>query len=492
MNVESRQAKSMGKQEAFLSFRDILTVCFKYKQTIMALFFFTIICSLLFPFFITPIYEAESSLLVKIGREHMTLSEVGDAAPQMSVDLQTLVDPELAILTSLDLRRRVIEALGLDVVYPDLLDRPSTTISPLDAALHQFETNLNAHQEGESNVIKVTFKHHDPSIASRAVNLLADFWKEQHLKIFSTPQAPFLEEQARTYRERLELSETRFQAFKQEHGISSFSEEKRLFLEQRQQLDTNFKTSQGEMQSLTTKIISLARELKTVPKDIPLSMVGEKHLMIDDTKRELLDLRRKEQELSGKFRDTSRTLTDIRKEIRLIEMFIEKQEAQLGDKVTSGRNPVYQELELQLLSAKAQHAALQTHEKVFIKQIENLDAHIEHLGQLENEFDKLEREVSQNQENLSRYLEKVEVARITQEMDKQQIANVSVIQSATPPISPMKPKRTLIAALGVILGGFSSVGLAFILEALQSSYTRPEKLSHDLGFPILVSISQKE
>ncbi len=492
MDVESTQVKRAEGQANFLSVRDILTVVYKYRLTIIALFLITTLCSLIFPLFMTPIYEAKTSLLVKIGREHMILSEVGDAVPQISVDLQTLVDPELAILTSQDLSQRVITTLGIQAIYPELVDYPPETIRPLDAALFQFEKSLDAQQEGESNVIQVMFKHQNPKIAASTVNLLAEFWKEQHLKIFSTPQAPFLEEQAKAYRERLEESETRLQAFKQTHGISSFLDEKRLLLEQQQQLDTKLKAAQNEIQGFKTKIASLTTQLRTIPEEIPLSMVNEKRLMIDETKRELLDLRRKEQELSGKYQDTSRTLANIRKEIHLIQMFIDEQEEQLGDTVTSGRNPVYQDLELQLLSARAQHAALQTQGRVLTKQARDLENKIGHLIQLEKEFDELEREVTKDQENVKRYLEKVEVARITQEMDRQQIANVSVIQAATVPVSPIKPNRTFIAVLGVILGGFSSFGLAFILEAMQSSYTRPEQVSHELGLPILVSISNKE
>lgn len=492
MDLESPQVKRTEEQEFFISLRDILTVVFKHRLTIIVLFLMTTFCSLIFPLFMTPIYKAETSLLVKIGREHMILSEVGDVGPQMSVDLKTLVDPELAILASQDLRQRVIETLGINTIYPKLLDNPPETISPLYAALHQFEKNLDAHQEGESNVIKVSLMHQDPKIAAKAVNLLAEFWKEQHLKIFSTPQAPFLEEQAETYRERLEESETRIQQFKKTHGISSFLDEKRLLLEQRQQMDTKLKAVQNEIQGLMTKIASLTKQLKTLPEEIPLSMVSKKSLMIDDTKKELLDLRRKEQELSGRYQDKSRNLTEIRKEIKLIQMFIAEQEEQLRDTVTSGRNPVHQEIAMQLMSATSQNAALSTQERVLKNQTQDLDNQIRHLSQLEKEFDELEREVTKDQENLKRYLQKVEVARITQEMNKKQIANVSVIQAATAPMKPIKPKPALIATLGVILGSFSGLALAFILEALQSTYTRPEQIFTKLGLPILVSISNKE
>ena len=490
MILESSESRKIERQENFLSLRDLLTVIFKYKQVILSVFILIVLSSLIIPFFMTPVYEADSSLLVKMGREHMFSSEVNDAAPQMTVDLKTLVDPEIAILTSRDLIQRVVESLGPHVMYPNLTNS-SSTLSPLEASILEFQENFDAHQEGESNVIKVAFQHEDPQVAAKAVNLLGNFWKESHLKIFSTPQTPFLHEQAENYRERLQQSETRLQAFKQEHGISSFLEQEKLFLTQRQELEGNLRTIKNEIQSLTTKIDSFTKQMTSVPKEIPLSTVNEQRRMVDDTKRELLDLRRKEQELSGRYQDTSRVLIELRKEIDLIQAFIHEQEQELGDTVTSGRNPVYQQLELELLSAKSQHAALHTQESVITKQIHDLEAQINDLSRLQREFDEHEREVTNDRENLNRYLEKVEAARISQEMDKKQIANVSVIQAATVPVKPIKPKKKLIAILGATLGSLFSISLAFLLEALQSGYTRQEQVSNDLDLPILVSISHK-
>jgi len=182
---------------------------------------------------------------------------------------------------------------------------------------------------------------------------------------------------------------------------------------------------------------------------------------------------------------------DLRKDIDLLQAFIAEQEGQLGDKVTSGRNPIYQQLALQLFNAKSEHEALQAQHKVITKQLLDTDSQIEHLNQLQKEFDELERKVTKDQENLAIYLDKVEAGRISQEMDRKQIANVSVIQAATVPVEPIRPRKLLIFILGVGLAALSSITLAFILETLQGSYTRSDQASHDLGLPILVSISKK-
>lgn len=491
MDVASTQPHRVERQTGMLNLRDILTLLFKYKLTIIAVSFLITLASLVLAFSQKLVYEAETSLLVKVGREHLFTSETNDSAPRMAIDVQTIVDPELTILASQDLRQRVIESIGVNRLYPDLVENSSENIDPMQAAMSRFQKNLGVYQEAKSNIIRVTFRHKEPNMTAKAVNTLAKFWKEKHLKIFSNPQAPFLQEQAENYRVRLEHTENQLQQFKQEYGISSFPKQKELLLEQRQKLDARLKAVQNEIQGLTTKISSLGQQMKTIPKEIPLSMVNAERNLIEETKRELLVLKRKEQELSGRYQDTARILVELRKEISLVQTFLDQQVDKLGDTVTTGRNPVYQQLELGLLSAKSQHASLQTQNKVTTQQFQSLNDQIGHLSQLQQRFDMLAREASKDQENLRRYVEKVEAAKITEEMDRQQIANVSVIQAATVPIRPVKSKKSIIVILGLILGVGTGIALAMVLEHLQMSYTRPEQVTYELGIPILASITNK-
>ncbi len=491
MNLESTQAHRFETQKGMLNLRDILTVLFKYKYSIITVSFLIVLASLVLAFSQKPGYEAEISLLVKVGREHLFTSEANDGMPRLAMGIQAIVGPELTILASKDLRQRVLEEIGVNQIYPDLLENAREGVSPMPAALSRFKANLNVEQRESPTIIRVTFQHDNPIVATKSLNILAKFWKEKHLKVFSTPQTPFLQKQAESYRKKLNHTEDQLQQFKQEHGISSFPKQRALLLEQRHQLDTTLKSVENKIQSISATMASLYQQIKTIPKEIPISMIDERSDIIGYSKRELFKLQREERELSAKYQDKSRPLIDLRKEIGIIQTFLDEQEAELGDTVTSGRNPVYQKLELELLNAKTQHVALQSEHRVLTKQLKGLSDQVSHVGQLEQRFDSLVHEAEKDRENLSRYMEKVETATITEELDRQQIANVSVIQTATVSFKSVKTKQTAIVILGLMLGIASSIGLVFILEHLQQSYTRPEQVTHELGLPILVSVTNK-
>ncbi|WNM64073.1 GumC family protein [Candidatus Nitrospira neomarina] len=487
------QPTRLNQESGFFSLRDILTILFKHQWEIIAIFVFCTMLSYIVPMKMTPIYRAESSLMVKIGREHMYNAEVGDHSPKMAFDLQAVVEPEIKILTSRDLIKKVVETIGVKSLYPEIFEMDKLTISPLEVALTYFPGNLSVDRPGKSNVIVVGFEHQNPQVAAQVVNLLGDFLKEKHLAIFSNPQTSFLEEQVQTLRKNLEQSETALQEFKREHGISSILDQRNLLFDQRQTIDSRSKANEDQVQGLSSKINSLKRQLHDIPQYIPISTETEsEHPTINATRNELLALRRKEQQLLGKYQESSRMVTDVREEIALIQTLINKQEAQAKEQIKTVRNPVYQDIQLELLSSESELTSLKTKQGVFLGQIVEIDSHISRLNQLEKQFDGLQREVNKDKENLKIYVEKLEMANISTEMDKKQLANVSVIQSASPPISPIKPKKSLILYFGIAFGLLSGVAWAFVSEFFKGGYTRPEQLSLEQGIPVLASINYKK
>jgi capsular polysaccharide biosynthesis protein len=88
-----------------------------------------------------------------------------------------------------------------------------------------------------------------------------------------------------------------------------------------------------------------------------------------------------------------------------------------------------------------------------------------------------------------RYSDKLEEARITDNLDRQRLGNVRVIQSAVPSQDRVRPRRLLNVALAMVLGGIVSVGIAFLADHIESVFVVPERVQRELHGPILGTLT---
>lgn len=474
-----------------ISIRDVFTIVLKHKGKILTVFLGTIMTVMGYTLLMPPTFEAQASLMVKIGREHMYRSEFGGITPALPFDQERIVESEIQILSSRDLTQRVIETLGIAAIYPEISENPPREITPLEAAIRKMQDHLSVAKVRDSNVIKVTFENRSPTLAAQSLSLLVNFFKEKHLEVFSNPKASFLEKQLIVHQNKLKASKSALQSFKQEHGLSSLEEERRLLLEQRRDLDAKLKETNHTMYGLTSKLHLLKKQISQISVSTSLESVSARERVIDETKAHLLSLRLKEQDLSTRYKAKSRFVENIRKEISMVETFIDDQESHLTDTVKTGKNPVYQALELEILRAESERTFFKTQAEEITEQLQELNKTLASFDELEKELSTLQLNVDSDQQNYATYLAKVEEARVSEEMDQLKMANISIIQPPTVPEKPVKPSIAVNFLLGIFAGGVAGLVFAFVSEHFERGYSRPEFVSQDLGLPILSSIRYK-
>ena len=81
--------------------------------------------------------------------------------------------------------------------------------------------------------------------------------------------------------------------------------------------------------------------------------------------------------------------------------------------------------------------------------------------------------MASNEKKVRTCLERLEEARISEEMNRKKMANISVIQPAEVPAKPITPKKGWNILLGMILGAVSGLGVAFFSEYTSESFSTP-------------------
>jgi polysaccharide biosynthesis protein PslE len=492
------ETEAMGQYEhdvlpyPLSSLRDILTALFKHKRKVL------IVCLLVsgsiagYVLSLVPHYDARAQLIMKLGRENIFRPEVGQANPIVEMNKEAALQSEISIITSKELVRQVVNTLGVEKIYPEYLDPELEIYDPVEKAVGTFRGKLSAKTLKGSNVIEVSYLNPNPHAAAEALNVLIELLKEKHLQVFSDPKASFLSQQLQAYQRKLEQSEDALQAFKQQHDLSSpLLEQQRRLLDQRAELDSRHKTIKNQLQGLEGRLASLDGQMKSILDNIPETTV-EQGGNLEKAKSELFTLKREEQNLLTRYTETSFPVQNLRREIEQMEQFIlAEQKNERANTIAKGKKELYGQLELERLHAMSEVTTLQESGQVIALQIQDLDKKIQRLDDLNKELIVLERQRDADEQNYKLYLNRVEEANVSEEMDRLKMSNISVIQHAEIPWEPAGRSPALLITLGTIFGIMVGTGLGLLLEYFEGAYTRPDQAANDLNLPLLGSFSQK-
>jgi hypothetical protein len=228
----------------------------------------------------------------------------------------------------------------------------------------------------------------------------------QYMKRTNEQTFLVMQKQLRAYKEKLQESERDLEDFQQAHGIVSLEAQIDLLLGQRDRLDGSLKQVRNEAKGFQEKLDWVQGRIRDVPKEVPLSSTVSEAGAIGSAKNQLLGLQLKEQQLLTKYTESSPLIRSLHEEMEVIEQFITEQAEKTGS-VSSGKNPVYHEMEMELFRTKADLVSAEAQSTVIGEQIAAVDKELERLRGLRPGLEELRRQVKADETNYLDYLTKV-------------------------------------------------------------------------------------
>ncbi|MGA2939606.1 MAG: hypothetical protein ABSF52_21255 [Syntrophobacteraceae bacterium] len=476
--------------------RDHLTIFFKHKIGVLVCFLLIGILSvsgvLVYTHFIyVPRFEARSSLLVKAGWETNSPDFSLDNRRNSSINPADLIASEARILESTDLKERVVNSLKPEILFPELAKKPVPGLSNSDAAILKLEKDLTVVSGRTGNIIDVVFTGPDPAKAAAVVNQLVGFYIDKRREIYKDPKSVlFLEKKADEFRQKLADSENRLRIFREETKIVSFDEQRTMLLSQRSNLVGDLNSTANQIKEVQERISELEKQLGSVPKTITTAVISERRI---DLESKLLNLQLQEKELTAKYKEDNRLVANIRDEIKMVEDHIEENQAKNNKPGVAPPDPVYQDIQKQVFQNRAELSALKVRHIAIEQQLQEFNAEIQTFESLDNRNRELLREVSSNDEKYRTYRQRFEEAKVYDELDRQKMTSVSVIEPAAAPFAPVNPQKPLILLIAIAIAGsiLGSLGIAYLRERFDEGMSTPTEAERRLGIPVLVTIAQK-
>lgn len=474
---------------------DLLPILFKHIKIFKITFISTLATVIVLTYVIPPTYESQATVLVKFGREYVYVPAVTDEKdPVNYLNREGIINNEIEILSSSDLLEKAIVTIGIPTLYPTLAKNPPKNKPIVKVAEKLFREELSIQGGKDMDIIKVAFRHEDPIVAAKTVNLLIDLFREKHLQMFGDQAATaFLEAKVNEYESDLGIAEDDLKTFRARHSLFAIDEQRSILLKQQGELKSDLQDAENQLAGLRGRLSILVEESSHTHRDAKLRTEtgNTANDIIDKAKEQLLTLQLKEHEYARTLSEDNRLLVSVRHQIDLVQQFIDDEKRSPKSIVVVGANEIFQELQKNLILTRAEIESQSERVTILMKQLGGVNEHLKSMLVSEREFHDLERHVSVLQENYRAYRNKLEALRLSDQMDVSKVSNISVIQPAMAPVKPIRPIKILNLALGILMGLLAGVGMALLREFNSQVLTTPGSCEKRLGLPVLATIDDE-
>jgi capsular exopolysaccharide synthesis family protein len=488
------------------SLRDFYYALFRQKRKVVLFFLAVMLATALGTFLSPKTYQSEAKLMVRLGRESVSLDPTAAMGQMVSVSQsrENEIRSELEILNSRTLVEQVVDAIGYQAFLtsfgnPDKYiksdssqgggemktggsavstERPLTPeqLEDRDKAIRSLIKNLEIDFQKNSNIITISYKGPSRKLSQLVVAKLIDFYLDKHISVHRTAGSDeFFSRQVDELRAKLAQTEKTLRDVKNQTGIASVPEQLTILLNRIGNLQRSIEETEAASAATRSKVQAMQGTLAVLPKTLlRTKLTGYSGNPIDYLEQRLHDLHLKEQDLLSKYTDKTQMVQEIRRQIDEIQALLKKQDATHG-----------QVTQLALLPEKAALSELQAKNGALKAELAAAQVELRSLNDNEIKLTQLQREAEIQKASYRSYADKLEQARIDRALEMGRISNISVVQAATYPVKPIGPRKTLNLALGCFLGIFGGLVIAFLAEHSDHSLRTPGDVEKILDLPVL-------
>lgn len=466
------------------------------KWSILALVGVVTLVAILVAWSLTPVYRASASLLIEEkAAKVVSIQQVYGLEGDGNEYLQT----QLELLRSRALAERVVRELKLDThrefdpgqqrkpllsvgnPFKDLsadalvpgtmpadleAQKVASETDRINAVTTAFMSRITIAPQGKSYLVKVSVEMADPKMAARAANALAGGYIEMQLEAnmgMAMTATDWMNKRLGELRVNLKSAEDRLQAFREAenlvdlNGVATISANELSGIGDRL---IEARRVRAEAESQYRQVASISKgdweKLATVP-----AVLGNP--LIQQFKADEAKARAKTEELARRYGPRHPAMEGAKTELNAASVSLRLQVEQ----VVAGIERTYQ-------LAVANETSLQG-------SFDANRAQLQDISRKEFKLRELQRDVDTNRTLHDTFLTRLKETAATADL---KTPNARVVDAATVPAAPFKPRRGLIVAIAALLSLFAGVALTLLLEALNNTFKGTEQVESLLNLPV--------
>jgi capsular exopolysaccharide synthesis family protein len=476
-----------GEDQDSVHLREYWRVLLVRRWTVIAVLVTVFLITAIATFKQVPEFRARTR--IQIDRENPNVLPFQDVYQVESLTDDAL-QTQFEILASRSLARRVIEELRL-VDHPEFQPAEpsalgsvaqsalnifageddaavSEEVSEIQRAIDAYLERLTVSPVRQSRLADVSFESTDPEFATRVINAHAEHFRDQNLQFrYEATQeaAQFLEGRVGELQSQLEGAEDQLLDYSTANEIFFTEEGRSSAIENFQQVQQEYTDARAD------RIQKGAYQQQIEAGNTGALPQVRNNALISDLSGRLIELRREAANLAVAFLPGYPQLQRIRSQIEEFERAIEAEERRV------------------VATVQSEYEAALERERQLEGMVADQRGVVTRVNQDMVQYDILKQEADSMQNLYDSMLAQLQEAGVSGTL---RASNIRIVDRAEVPSDPVRPRKALNLAMGLIFGLTVGVGLAFFQEYMDNTIKSPDDVARYLGVPMIAAIPKRE
>lgn len=422
------------------------------------------------------VYQGTATMVVDRGG-----SSLGLLPDLTGFSQQTYVETLAEILKSRSVGERALARLGIPAAEND-------RENGFERALRRLQKGLRVQRVRGADLIRIQAEGPTPQAAANAANAVAESflaWHVESRRAQASAGRKFIEGQLVGLTKELGGAESALAAHKTSGGQVALSEQTRITITKLAEFEAQRRVAAVERQSVEASLREARTALGRQETTIPSASVTAEDPVAAGLRSELVRLETEIAGLREQFTSRHPRVIAVQARIDEVKALLRQQAARAVASETDALNPLHRELAGKVIALEVELQALQAREAALAAAASGYAREARALPSKEIALARLTRDLKVAEETYLLLSQKLQEARIA---EASVVGDVRIVDRATPPLTPIRPRPLLNALLGGFLGLMLGLGAVYVLESLDVTFKTPEEAGEALGLPVLATV----
>lgn len=494
-------------EEQEIHLRDYLRIISKRKYLIFTVFVIVFLATAIKTFTTTPIYTSAAQVLIEKNYGSKGLEDPYNRYEPNFIDTQS------EIIRSTNVARKVVDNLQLATRYrhyfiddnanasvintlksyitkplepvfellenSPVVNTPATDDSMLNGVpktdeeiiTHIIRDNLAISPLKNTKIVRISYSHKDPAMARLVAEAVVKAYMDEMLEIklsSSSYSVKWMTDKAQVEREKLEHSERELQRFMRENDLVTVEDKLTVLPQKLGEFGRQISKAEADKQELQDQLTQIQSAGKNLNKLESIPILAS-NAVLKSVRNRIYTTDQTIQELSQKYGPKHPKMIKANDELRILNDEKRHEIDRILSSITNSYDlAASKERSMKELLAQTKGEMLNSNEKYM-------------------QFKIMKREVDSNRVMYETLQDSIKKKGVT---GQSQSVNIWVMKKAETPDFPSKPNKKRNLLLGIILGLFGGVGLAFFIEYLDNTVKGAQELEDKFGLTVLGSIEE--